>query len=124
MMKFTAMAGMALALTLSAGAVQAAGDADAGATVFKKCAVCHTVDGKNKVGPTLQGVFGRTAGAVEGFKYSPALKASGIVWDETTIAAYLKDPKGYIPKNKMVFPGLKKDKDLEDIIAYLKAATR
>ncbi|MEC9346406.1 MAG: cytochrome c family protein [Pseudomonadota bacterium] len=122
MNKITAAAALALSLTLAAGAASA-GDVEEGAKVFKKCAICHTLDGKNKVGPTLQGMFGRAAGGVEGYKYSSALKDSGIVWDETTVAAYLKDPKGYIPKNKMAFPGLKKDKELDDVIAYLKSAT-
>ena len=65
----------------------------------------------NRVGPYLEGVIGRTAGSVEGFKYSDAMKAKGeegLVWNDETLAAYLADPKGYIPKNKMAFPGLKK----------------
>ena len=102
-----------------------AGDAAKGEKIYRKCKACHALEpGKNKIGPTMHGVFGRTAGAVEGFKYSKAMKASGIVWDETTIAAYLADPKGYIPKNRMAFAGLKKEKDRDDLIAYLKEATQ
>ncbi len=102
-----------------------AGDTAKGEKIYRKCKACHALEaGKNKIGPTMHGVFGRTAGAVEGFKYSKAMKESGIVWDETTIAAYLADPKGYIPKNRMAFAGLKKEKDRDDLIAYLKEATQ
>ena len=116
-----AIAGTSMAMT--GGAL--AGDAAKGEKVYRKCKACHALEpGKNKIGPTMHGVFGRTAGSVEGFKYSKAMKESGIVWDETTIAAYLADPKGYIPKNRMAFAGLKKEKDRDDLIAYLKEATQ
>jgi len=100
------------------------GDAEKGEKVFRKCKACHTVeDAKNKVGPTLQGVIGRTAGTVEGFKYSDAMKeagAGGMVWTEENIAMYLEKPKDFIQKNKMAFVGLKKESDRADVIAYLK----
>lgn len=122
MKKFVVAAAMALALGTSAA--QAEGDAEAGKKVFKKCAICHSLDeGKNKVGPSLHGMFGRAAGSLEGFRFSNAMKDSGIVWNDETVAAYLKDPRGYIPKNKMAFPGLKKQKDLDNVIAFLKAET-
>ena len=98
-----------------------AGDIEAGAKVFKKCKACHVVDKeKNKTGPHLVNLFGRTAGSLEGYKYSKAMKASGIVWDEQTLAEYLRAPKKYIKGTKMAFAGLKKDADIENIIAYLK----
>jgi len=105
-----------------------AGDAEAGAKVFKKCAACHsTVAAEgDKIGPNLHGVVGRKAGTREGFNYSDAMKAAGeagTVWDEATIEKYLRDPKGFIPKNKMAFVGLKKDSDLANVLAYLKEAS-
>jgi len=108
------------------GAAAADGDAAKGETVFKKCVACHTVSKppKNTIGPSLVGIMGRTAGSVEGFKYSDAMKDSKVVWDDKTIDAYLKDPKNFIPKNKMVFVGLPKEEDRNDVIAYLKQATK
>jgi cytochrome c len=112
------------ALALSSGVALAQGDAEKGQVVFNKCKVCHSVDEpKNKVGPYLVGVFGRPAGSVEGFKYSEAMKSSGITWTEETIAAYLADPRGYIKGNRMAFTGLKDQDDIADVIAYLKQAT-
>lgn len=102
---------------------------EAGEAVFKKCKACHQVGegAQNKVGPVLNGLVGRVAGSVEGFKYSKPMSekgAEGLVWDETTIAEYLKDPKGYIPKNKMSFAGLKKDEDIAAVIAYIEAQSK
>ena len=98
----------------------AAGDASKGKRVFNKCKACHVFEeGKNRVGPTLHKIIGRTAGSLDGFKYSKAMKESGIVWDEQTIAAYLADPKGYIKGNRMSFAGLRKQKDIDNVIAYI-----
>jgi cytochrome c len=112
-----------LPLALGAAPARAEGDPAKGEKVFARCKTCHEVaKEQNKVGPHLVGVMGRKAGAVEGFKYSDAMKNSGIVWDDAALAAYLKDPKGSMPGNKMAFPGLKKDDELADVIAYLKQA--
>ena len=100
-----------------------AGDIDAGEKVFKKCKACHVVDAeKNKTGPHLVNIMGRTAGSLESFKkYSKAMKESGIVWNEETLDGYLEKPKAYIKGTKMAFAGLKKEEDRENVIAYLKS---
>ncbi|ANT52201.1 c-type cytochrome [Mesorhizobium amorphae] len=99
-------------------------DAAAGEKVFTKCKACHVADeDKNKIGPSLHGVIGRTAGTHPDFKYSEAMVAagtSGVKWDEPTLASYLHDPKAMVKGTKMVFPGLKKDEDVANVIAYLK----
>ena len=118
----TAMVTIMAGFLVVASPVQA-GDIDAGAKVFKKCNACHWADKeKNKTGPHLVGIIGRTAGSLESYKkYSKAMKASGIVWDETTLTDYLRAPKKYLKGTKMAFAGLKKDADIENVIAYLKA---
>ena len=99
-----------------------AGDAALGAKVFVKCKACHQIgpDAHNAVGPVLNGVIGRHSGSVEGYPYSDANKSSGIVWDEPTFREYIKDPKAKIPGTKMSFPGLTKQSDIDNIVAYLK----
>ena len=100
-------------------------DVAAGQREANKCKACHVLDeDKNRVGPYLHGVFGRPAGTAEGFTYSPAMKDSGIVWDEETIAEYVADPKAFVPGNRMAFPGLKKEEDITNLLAYLKEATQ
>ncbi|MBZ9966358.1 c-type cytochrome [Mesorhizobium sp. BR1-1-2] len=99
-------------------------DAAAGEKVFAKCKVCHVADqDKNKVGPSLNGVIGRTAGTHPGFSYSQAMVAagkSGVKWDEPTLTTYLRDPKAMVKGTKMAFVGLKQDQDIANVIAYLK----
>ena len=97
------------------------GNAEQGAQVFHKCQVCHSVKaGENHVGPSLNGVIGRTAGSVAGFNYSPANKSSGIVWTEQKIFDYLQNPQKMVHGTKMTFPGLPNEQDRADVVAYLK----
>lgn len=97
-------------------------DAANGEKVFAQCRACHQIgpNAKNAVGPMLNGLFGRQAGAVEGYNYSPANKGSGITWDDATFREYIKDPRAKIPGTKMVYAGLKDEKRIDDLIAYLK----
>ncbi len=111
---------MALLFGATGGSALAA-DAAKGEKVFKKCKACHSLEaGKNKVGPSLHGVIDREAGAVEGYKYSKAMMAAGVTWDDASLDAYLTKPKDFVKGTKMAFPGLKKEADREDVIAYLK----
>lgn len=114
--------GLSLAIALSASTAFAEGDAAKGAKVFKKCKACHTIEkgGKNKIGPNLFGVVGRKSAEVEGFKYSKAMKAADLTWDDSNLDQYLTKPKAFIKGNKMSFAGIKKEKQRQDLIAYLK----
>ena len=114
-------AAFASAFVATTVAARADGDPEAGKNVFKKCHACHNVGegAKNAVGPELNGIVGRKAGAAEGYNYSEANKGSGITWDAATLDDYLKDPKAKVPGTKMAFPGLPNDKDRADVIAYL-----
>jgi cytochrome c len=122
-MQMHALAAVTAAIVLILGGpARADGDAAKGQKVFAKCKTCHEIaTDKNKVGPTLQGVIGRKAGAVAGFKYSEAMRNSGVTWDTTTIAEYVAKPKEFIAGNKMAFAGLKKEDEIEDLVAYIQA---
>ncbi len=102
-----------------------ADSAKAGAKVFKKCKACHVATKKkNKVGPHLVGIVGRKAGAIEGYKYSKAMKKAaegGLVWTTETLDEFLTKPKKFVPKTKMGFRGLKKEKKRTSLICYLKS---
>lgn len=118
MRKFVLAAALVAAMPFAAQAA----DAEAGKAVFGKCKACHQTGpgAKNAVGPHLDDVVGRKAGTAEGFKYSDALKNSGITWDEANLHEWLADPKKKVPGNKMVFMGLKEPADIDNLIAFLK----
>jgi cytochrome c len=122
-MRFTAVFAALSIVTLAAGQAEAQ-DAAAGETVFKKCAACHVADkDTNKIGPSLHGVIGRTAGTHPNFSYSKAMIEAGqggLVWDEANLTTYLHDPKAMVKGTKMAFAGLKKDDEIANVIAYLK----
>ncbi|MBL4639293.1 MAG: cytochrome c family protein [Kordiimonadaceae bacterium] len=98
-----------------------AADAAKGAKVFRKCKACHTLEvGKRRLGPNLAGIIGRKAGTVEKFRYSKAMAATDIVWDEANLSMFLQKPKKFIKGTKMAFAGLRKPADIENLLAYLK----
>jgi cytochrome c len=111
----------ALSIAASSGTVPAQ-DLEAGEASFRKCAPCHSIgeDATNKVGPVLNGLDGRKAGVVEGFSYSDANKNSGITWNEDSFKEYIRDPRTKVPGTKMVFAGIKSDKEVTDLWGYLK----
>jgi cytochrome c len=109
-----------VALASSAGAA-VAGDIAAGETSFKKCMPCHSIgeNAKNMIGPIQNGLKGRKAGTVPGYDYSGANKNSGIVWDEGTFKEYIRNPIAKIPGTKMAFPGIRNEKEVEDLWSFL-----
>jgi cytochrome c len=118
---------MVLAVTtpLAIGSALASGDAKRGKKVFNKCKACHSLTaGKRKIGPDLANLFGRKAASVKGYRYSPAMKKSGIVWNEETLEKFLTKPRKFLPGTKMTFAGLKKKKQRDDLISYLEQATK
>jgi cytochrome c len=104
----------------------AAGDAALGLKVFNKCKACHTVEagGADRVGPNLSGVFGRKAGTKPGFKFSGAMTAANIAWDDKALDQYLADPKKVVPGGRMAFPGLPDARERAAVIEYLKQAAK
>jgi cytochrome c len=115
-MKSILMAAVALAAMAQAAQAQ-----DAGEQSFKKCLPCHAIGegAKTKVGPQLNGIDGRKSGTAEGYNYSDANKNSGITWNEATFKEYIKDPRAKVPGTKMIFAGIKNEKEVGDLWAYL-----
>ncbi len=114
---------LTLLSSLAFVAPASAGDVDAGKRVWNKCRTCHTLEegGRNKIGPNLFGIFDKEAGQNPDFRYSKAMAESGMVWTEENMAKYLRSPGRTIRGTKMAFAGLRKDKEIEDLIAYMKA---
>lgn len=114
---------MALLVCLGTAA-NAEGDLDAGEKVFRKCKACHAIgpDAKTKTGPVLTGIVGENAGSDPDFRYSKALAAAaseGLVWDQASLSAFLTKPRDFLDGTKMSFSGLRREKDVADLIAYL-----
>ena len=109
-------------LGLLAATSAQAQDVAAGERVYTQCRACHQVGeaARNGIGPELNGLFGRKAGSVEGFSYSPANKSSALTWDEATFRDYIKDPRAKMPGTKMIYAGLKDEQRITDLVAYLK----
>ncbi|WP_291852770.1 cytochrome c family protein [Bradyrhizobium sp.] len=120
MTKLTSSA-MAVIATMAATSAALAQDVAAGKTSFNKCLACHAVGegAKNKVGPALNGLEGRKSGTVEGYSYSEANKNSGITWSKDVFLDYIKDPKAKIPGTKMIFAGIKNEKEAGDLWAFI-----
>ena len=114
---------IAAATLAAAGIARADGDAARGEKKFEECAACHKIaPGEDNVGPSLHGVFGRKAGTLTDFRYSPALKRSGITWTPQTLDTFLADPQKVVPANRMPYAGLADASDRTDLIAYLQKA--
>jgi|SRR4029077_1316259 cytochrome c len=120
MMRFKTIAAVATTFVLAFGMAQAQGDPKRGEKVFENCRACHAASGDaNEVGPSLRGVFGRRAGERDDFRYSPALKRSGITWTPQTMDEFVADPQKMVPANRMPFAGLPDARDRADLIIYL-----
>ena len=119
-MRAFTIAAVFAAVALHAAPARAA-DAEAGARVFRtQCGACHVVEaGKNRVGPSLFGIFGRTSGQVEGFRYSAANRDAKLVWSTEVLEKYLTNPKEVVPGTTMAYVGLKNPTQRADLIAYL-----
>lgn len=113
-----------LALLALPAVAHAEGDAAKGEKVFAKCKACHVADAEtNRVGPYLKGVIGRNVASVADYKYSEAMLEFAKThpqWTDELFLQYIENPKAMVPKTKMVFPGLKKEEDRADLLAYLK----
>jgi len=130
MMRIKLVSPIAFALTFSitfltaASVAQAQGDAVRGEKKFEECASCHSVErGSNGVGPNLAGLFERKAGALDDYRYSPALKRSGLTWTAKNLDDFVADPQKLVPANRMPYAGMADAGDRADLIAYLSKAS-
>ncbi len=112
-----------LMLVLVAGMAHAETDAKRGEKVFEECRACHATErGGEGLGPDLHGMIGRRAGTLESFRYSPAMKKSGITWSAQTLESFISDPQKTVPANRMPYSGMAEAKDRADLILYLQEA--
>lgn len=114
---------LAAVFALSASAAAAAGDPARGEALYARCAACHAL-AQDRVGPRHCGLLGRRAGGVAGFDYSPAMKKSGIVWNEKTLDRFLANPMKAVPGTTMTYAGVNNPAQRADLIAYLSGAGR
>jgi cytochrome c len=115
----------ALLASLLISPAYAEGDAKRGEARFQECAACHKLDaGANEVGPSLHGIFARKAGELQDFRYSPAMRRSGINWTAEALDEYIADPQAFIPANRMPYAGMSNATDRADLIAYLQKAAQ
>jgi cytochrome c len=114
-----------LMLTVPYAASAERGDAARRERMYRACAPCHALEpDRNMTGPSLAEIWNRTAGTLPSFpRYSPALKSSGIIWNDDTLDAWIKDPQHFVPGNVMTFPGMKDARQRADLLAFLKDAT-
>ena len=114
---------IAAAVMAASGGAQAA-DAARGRELYAQCQACHSLDGENGVGPTLQGVMGRRAGTVAEFRYSPAMRRASVVWDAASLDGFMADPQAVVRGNRMPFGGVEEARDRADILAWLQEAAK
>lgn len=117
------LAGIVIGLAAAPSAMSAAGAARPGEAIYERCVACHSLD-RNRTGPKHCGLFGRRAGSEPGFEYSPAMRASGIVWDERTLDRFLSAPMKVVPGTSMGYAGIEDPRERADLIAFLREASR
>jgi cytochrome c len=115
----------ALALVMATRPSDAGGDAGRGQKFYEECIACHSLErGVHGIGPSLHGVFNRRAGELSDYRYSPALKRSGIVWTADTLDAFIADSQQFLPANRMPYAGMPNATDRADLIAYLQQVAK
>jgi cytochrome c len=119
------VSGCAIVAVVAAAEPVRGADPDKGKLAFDQCAACHSLGEPGDFeGPMLKGVFGRKAGSLEDYRYSAAMKRSGVTWDAASLDNYITDPQTFIPGNRMAFAGISDKDQRDDLIAYLIVATK